>query len=89
MCEFHGKSLDDLINHKRKSHTMDASCSCTVCDFVAEVWVSLRNHMDVHTMYVSYTCDECDFHSSSNVDLRHLMATHRINFAYQCTQCYL
>ena len=55
MCEFHGKSLDDLINHKRKPHTMDASCLCSVCDFVGRGMGELKE---------SHGCSHnvCDIH---------------------------
>ena len=88
VCEFHGKSMDDLITHKRTTHTVNASCSCTVCSFEGKGMDELRNRMDIHTMYVAYTCDECYFNRRSNVDLRHHLAIHGISVTYQCTLCY-
>ena len=88
MCEFHGESMNDLITHRRMTHTVTASCSCIVRSFAGKGMEGLRSCLDIKAVYVACTCDECDFNISCNVVLRYDMTTHVLNVAYQCIPCY-
>ena len=88
MCKFHGKGLNDIMTHRRTTHTVGAKCTFTMCGFAGKGMDELRNCMDIFAVCVAYICDECDFNSRSNVVLRHHVTTHGLNIAYQCTLCY-
>ncbi|XP_018414542.1 PREDICTED: zinc finger protein 335 [Nanorana parkeri] len=84
-CTFWGRAEMEI--HKKAHIEGRDGFKCPDCNYTADDWTEVRDHMSVHFNLRPHRCNQCSFASKNKKDLsRHLM-THANLRPHLCTLC--
>ncbi|KAM9296699.1 zinc finger protein 335 [Gastrophryne carolinensis] len=84
---FWGRS--EMETHKKSHIEGESGFKCPDCNFTAEAWPLVRDHMSLHSDLRPHRCNQCSFASKNKKDLsRHAMThtNHRPHICHLCGQ---
>ncbi|XP_072259899.1 zinc finger protein 335 [Pyxicephalus adspersus] len=77
----------EMETHKKSHIEGRSGFKCPDCDFTADHWPEVRDHMSVHADLRPHRCNQCSFASKNKKDLsRHIM-THTNHRPHPCHLC--
>ncbi|XP_056142203.1 zinc finger protein 574-like [Lampris incognitus] len=77
-----------LVHHRRKSHVMERSFQCNICNKSFKKQIHVRNHLRTHTGERPFQCSDCGKTFSSLANLMRHNLIHSGLRPYHCDVCH-
>ncbi|XP_063816538.1 zinc finger protein 335 isoform X2 [Pseudophryne corroboree] len=77
----------EMESHKRSHVEGGSGFKCPDCEFGAETWPEIRDHMSLHSDLRPHRCTQCSFASRNKKDLSRHAMTHTNHRPHSCHLC--
>ncbi|XP_068120397.1 zinc finger protein 335 [Hyperolius riggenbachi] len=77
----------EMESHKRSHVEGRSGFKCPDCDFSADTWPEVRDHMSLHSDLRPHRCNQCSFASKNKKDLSRHAMTHTNHRPHSCHVC--